>query len=172
MSRCDTILFGDKNSKYFHLKADGKRKKNGITALKSEDRDWVEDVKMLKNWGVNFFKTLYCSNFVSNSFVDLHIPYLEIESDPSCAINLVQNTAVATHVGTSLVRSIKELLIKPQKVVIRLIFKEANQCVDALTKYGQGMEKRVMLFKEVPAIMVLLMKTDERGGEFCRTTLV
>ncbi|KAL4316716.1 hypothetical protein AHAS_Ahas15G0312900 [Arachis hypogaea] len=61
--------------------------------------------------------------------VDLHIPYLEIESDPSCAINFVQSTAVETHVGTSLVRSIKELLIKPQKVVIRHIFKEASQCV-------------------------------------------
>ncbi|KAL4330559.1 hypothetical protein AHAS_Ahas13G0412200 [Arachis hypogaea] len=52
--------------------------------------------------------------------VDLHIPYLEVESESSCVINLIRNTVAETHIGASLVRSIKELLTKPQKVVIRL----------------------------------------------------
>ncbi|KAL4349304.1 hypothetical protein AHAS_Ahas10G0028600 [Arachis hypogaea] len=58
--------------------------------------------------------------------IDLHIPYLKIKSDSSCAINLVQSTMIETHVGASLVRSIKELLTKPQKVVIRHIFKKGE----------------------------------------------
>ncbi|KAL4305238.1 hypothetical protein AHAS_Ahas16G0058300 [Arachis hypogaea] len=104
--------------------------------------------------------------------VDLHIPYLEVESDSSCAINLIRSTTAETHVGASLARSIKELLTKPQKVVIRHIFREANQCADALAKYGQRMGRGVTLFEEVPAMIVLLMEADERGVEFCRTTPV
>ncbi|XP_057747786.1 uncharacterized protein LOC130966983 [Arachis stenosperma] len=118
------------------------------------------------------FRGRFVAGFRMKLAVDLHIPYLEVESDSSCAINLIRSTAAETHIGASLVRSIKELLTKPQKVVIRHIFKEANQCADALAKYGQGMEKGITLFEEVPAMMVLLVEADERGVEFCRTTPV
>ncbi|RYR11259.1 hypothetical protein Ahy_B05g079722 [Arachis hypogaea] len=90
MSRCDIIRFGDKNSKYFYSKANERCKRNKITALKSEEGEWVDNVDTLKTWGVNFFKNLYCSEFgyndfaVSNQFPKLQdIEYQDIAKEVS-----------------------------------------------------------------------------------------
>lgn len=38
------ITYGDKNTRYFHVKANGKRRRNRVVMLKNEDGVWVDDV--------------------------------------------------------------------------------------------------------------------------------
>ncbi|XLT57612.1 hypothetical protein HN873_050216 [Arachis hypogaea] len=75
--------------------------------------------------------------------VEMSIPYLVVESDSSCAIHFLQSAVVENHMEASLVRSIKELMTRPHRVVIRHVFREANQCADALAKHGQIIEKGI-----------------------------
>ena len=49
------VQFGAKNSKYFHRRANARKKINRIEALKNADGDWVFDVDELKNMAVNFY---------------------------------------------------------------------------------------------------------------------
>ncbi|KAL4275454.1 hypothetical protein AHAS_Ahas20G0108800 [Arachis hypogaea] len=96
----------------------------------------------------------------------MSIPYLVVESDSSCVIHLLQSVVVEKHVGTSLVRSINELMTRLHKVMIRHVFRETNQCVDVLAKHGQDIEKGIRWFQEIPAMVVSFACADERGMKF------
>ena len=68
-SRCNTIKFGDKNSKYFHAKASGRKRRNKVIMLKNEDGIWVDDIAALKAMGIAYFQELYkkgndCERFI------------------------------------------------------------------------------------------------------------
>ncbi|KAK5792155.1 hypothetical protein PVK06_033269 [Gossypium arboreum] len=58
-ARCDWLVLGDRNTKFFHTRTLRRRKQNLITALKNELRDWIMDEEQLKTEAVNFFKALY-----------------------------------------------------------------------------------------------------------------
>ncbi|KAL4390584.1 hypothetical protein HN873_007945 [Arachis hypogaea] len=103
--------------------------------------------------------------------VEMSIPYLMVESDSSCAVHLLQSAVVENHVGASLVRSIKELMTRPHRVVIRHVFREANQCADVLAKHGQVIEKGIKWFEKAPAMVVPLVCADERGMKFSRKSV-
>ncbi|RYR64792.1 hypothetical protein Ahy_A03g010839 [Arachis hypogaea] len=66
MSRCNIIQFGDKNTKYFHQKANGHRRRNRVTSLLDSHGSWIEDHVSLKNMGslwVRVMKEKYgCEN--------------------------------------------------------------------------------------------------------------
>ncbi|XP_052107411.1 uncharacterized protein LOC127740479 [Arachis duranensis] len=62
MAKCKIINLGDKNSKYFHQKANGRRRRNHVNALKNSEDEWIDNVDELKEIGVSFFKSLYAPN--------------------------------------------------------------------------------------------------------------
>ncbi|XP_016206795.1 uncharacterized protein LOC107647195 [Arachis ipaensis] len=68
LSRSNNIKFGDKNTRYFHQRANGRRKRNKITALKNDSGECIDNVEKLKRWGVDFFKILYSMDSNYNLF--------------------------------------------------------------------------------------------------------
>ena len=48
-ARCEWFYLGDKNSKYFHRRANARWRINRIEALKGEDEEWIFDVDQIKN---------------------------------------------------------------------------------------------------------------------------
>ena len=58
-ARCDWFSLGDKNSSYFHKKANARRKRNRIDALLSESGDWVYDVEIIKQEALSFYTKLF-----------------------------------------------------------------------------------------------------------------
>jgi len=58
-SRCNWIVFGDKNSSYFQTKTIIRRQRNKIKMLKNENNIWVEDENSLKIMASRFFQNLF-----------------------------------------------------------------------------------------------------------------
>ncbi|XP_017648098.1 uncharacterized protein LOC108488327 [Gossypium arboreum] len=76
-SRCDWLVFGDRNTRFFHRRALQRRKHNRIVTLKNQVGEWVMDEEELKQEAVNFYKNLYgeqprrASNLGDSSFPSL-----------------------------------------------------------------------------------------------------
>ena len=58
-ARSEWYVHGDRNTKFFHAIANGRRKKNYIGAIRDENDEWVFDVEIIKNMGVSFFTSLF-----------------------------------------------------------------------------------------------------------------
>nr|XP_025679114.1 uncharacterized protein LOC112779070 [Arachis hypogaea] len=92
---------------------------------------------------------------------ELEIKKLVVESDSKCAITLTQKMSPEIHGNSSLIRSIKELLMKMEDVEVRHIYREANFCADALAKLGQEYESGINFGNShlhVYSIIFLLMQ--------------
>ncbi|XP_050216415.1 uncharacterized protein LOC126667478 [Mercurialis annua] len=64
-SRCEWIMFGDRNTSYFHAKTIARRKKNRICMLKKLDGSWCDDDVYLQNMAVSFFTELYTEDDIA-----------------------------------------------------------------------------------------------------------
>ncbi|KAK5811979.1 hypothetical protein PVK06_027373 [Gossypium arboreum] len=62
-ARCDWLVFGDRNTRFFHRRTLQRRKQNRILALKNQTGEWVIDEEELKQETVNFYKNLYGEQF-------------------------------------------------------------------------------------------------------------
>lgn len=58
-SRTQWLADGDLNTRYYHLKAINRRRRNKITMLKDDDGSWVEDKEKLHDLVTNFYKHLF-----------------------------------------------------------------------------------------------------------------
>ena len=65
-SRIRWLSVGDKNTRFFHLRASQRRRKNKITKLRKPDGQFTEDVRELSNLAMSFYKDLYRSEGVEN----------------------------------------------------------------------------------------------------------
>lgn len=54
-SRCQWIINGDRNTRFFHTTTMIRRKRNKIETLKREDGEWAYDVQALKEMAIDFF---------------------------------------------------------------------------------------------------------------------
>ncbi|KAK4264615.1 hypothetical protein QN277_025768 [Acacia crassicarpa] len=59
-SRGEWITKGDRNTKYYHLKAKMRNGRNKIVMLKDDLGNWIDDEEDLKALVINHFKSLYC----------------------------------------------------------------------------------------------------------------
>ena len=66
---------GDKNSKYFHRRANARRKVNNIEALKDENGKWLFEAEEIKNVAVNFYKILFAEIQVFREELVMSLPY-------------------------------------------------------------------------------------------------
>ncbi|RYR06283.1 hypothetical protein Ahy_B06g086042 [Arachis hypogaea] len=74
---------------------------------------------------------------------ELGIKKLVVESDSKCAITLTQKMSPEIHGNSSLIRFIKEFLIKIEDVEVKHLYKKTNFCADALAKFGQEHEAKI-----------------------------
>jgi len=58
-SRCKWIIYGDKNSSYFHTKTVIRRQRNKIRMLKNDSNVWVEDEDFLRDMARLFYQNLF-----------------------------------------------------------------------------------------------------------------
>lgn len=58
-SRSQWLLDGDRNTRYYHIKATNRKKKNKIHMLKDEQGDWVEDEEQIKHLATDYFRSLF-----------------------------------------------------------------------------------------------------------------
>ncbi|KAK8306841.1 hypothetical protein V6Z12_D03G154800 [Gossypium hirsutum] len=71
-ARSQWLKEGDRNSRYFHVRASGRRKKNSIEKLKDAYRDWQEDKKEICNIAWNYFNDLFKTTINLEDASDLH----------------------------------------------------------------------------------------------------
>jgi len=60
-SRIRWLAAGDKNTRFFHLRASQRRKKNSIKRLKRPDGQFTEDIQEMGNLTSSFYRNLYTS---------------------------------------------------------------------------------------------------------------
>ena len=60
-ARTEWITKGDRNTKYYHLKATMRKKRNKIRTLMNESGVWIEDETKLQAMAVRYLKNLYQS---------------------------------------------------------------------------------------------------------------
>ncbi|GMJ00023.1 hypothetical protein HRI_003671500 [Hibiscus trionum] len=60
-ARCDWIDDGDRNTKYYHAMASGRRKHNTVVCLKDDSGNWVSDPSLLKRAALDFYTKLFSS---------------------------------------------------------------------------------------------------------------
>ncbi|KAG8498826.1 hypothetical protein CXB51_005702 [Gossypium anomalum] len=58
-AKCDWLIFGDHNTRFFHRRTLQRRKHNRIVALKNQAGEWVMDKGKLKQEMIKFYKKLY-----------------------------------------------------------------------------------------------------------------
>lgn len=58
-ARCDWLVFGDRNIRFFHRRTLQRRKHNRIVALKNQAGEWVTNEDELKQEAVSFYRNLY-----------------------------------------------------------------------------------------------------------------
>ncbi|KAI9116654.1 hypothetical protein K1719_012312 [Acacia pycnantha] len=58
-ARSEWLVDGDRNTRFFHSRANGRRKRNFIGALKGEDEAWVYDCDRIKEMVVSHFSTVF-----------------------------------------------------------------------------------------------------------------
>ena len=68
-SREKELLEGDNNTKYYHAKANGRRRKNRIVSLNQED-GVIEGQENLKNYITDFYKSLFGESGRTSVFLD------------------------------------------------------------------------------------------------------
>lgn len=60
-SRVDNLREGDQNTKYFHMKATGRRRRNMIRGIRSDTGEWVIDHDEITSTAVEYFTQLFTS---------------------------------------------------------------------------------------------------------------
>ncbi|XP_045810455.1 uncharacterized protein LOC123904892 [Trifolium pratense] len=58
-SRANWLVDGDRNTRYYHLKAITRRRYNKVNMLRDMHGNWVEDVEALKQMANNYYKALF-----------------------------------------------------------------------------------------------------------------
>ena len=82
------MLYGDRNTKFFHESPKAIRKRKKIECLKNKEGDWIDDKVTLRNMASMFFLKLYIKdNFtftgfpLNNAFLKLNAAtFQEIDS--------------------------------------------------------------------------------------------
>ncbi|KAA3477524.1 reverse transcriptase [Gossypium australe] len=71
-ARIQWLREGDRNTRYFYIRATSRRKKNSIDKLKDMDGRWHDDKSEICSIAWNYFNDLFKSTSVDDETVDLH----------------------------------------------------------------------------------------------------
>ncbi|KAK4275802.1 hypothetical protein QN277_018824 [Acacia crassicarpa] len=68
-ARTEWITKGDRNCRYYHLKATMRKRRNSILMLKNDGGEWIEDEMALKSLVTEYFQKLYQDEGVNASWI-------------------------------------------------------------------------------------------------------
>ncbi|KAI9072670.1 hypothetical protein K1719_045371 [Acacia pycnantha] len=57
-ARAEWTVYGDRNTRFFHARANCRRKSQKIEAMKDDDGSWVYDTAQIKGMATSFFSHL------------------------------------------------------------------------------------------------------------------
>ncbi|PNY15946.1 ribonuclease H, partial [Trifolium pratense] len=80
-SRARWLADGDRNTKYYHLKAVTRRRQNKVLMLRDADGSWVEDRDKLKELANNFYKSLFTTNDSADNWFQTALSYPELTAE-------------------------------------------------------------------------------------------
>lgn len=63
-ARSDWYIYGDRNTKFFHSRANGRRKRNYVGAIKDANGEWVYEAGVIKALAMNYFSSLFAEERV------------------------------------------------------------------------------------------------------------
>lgn len=95
---------------------------------------------------------------------------LNVESDSILAINFMNKGCMASPTCHSLVRAILNLCNDGMLVSWNHTLREANQVMDALSKYGLSMDAQYRVFDVIPSIIALPILADVSSTHFPRVS--
>ncbi|KAL4317100.1 hypothetical protein AHAS_Ahas15G0351300 [Arachis hypogaea] len=94
--------------------------------------------------------------------VELGINRLQIETDSSSALKLIDGSSSRHHHTLSLIRAIEDLRSKMSHVSFKHVFRKANLCADALAKQAQSISTGLLCFAALPLFLMPIL-ADDRG---------
>ncbi|KAJ4836400.1 hypothetical protein Tsubulata_039886 [Turnera subulata] len=71
-SRCQWLKWGDRNTAYFHLSTQIRKRNSKIAALQDEDGTWVTNPESLKNLAMRFYQQLFTDDHPQQANMPLH----------------------------------------------------------------------------------------------------
>ncbi|KAG8485709.1 hypothetical protein CXB51_019034 [Gossypium anomalum] len=80
-ARSQWLKEGDRNTRYFHIRASGSRKKNSIERLKDEHGEWHDDKEEICYIAWNYFNDLFKTSINLDTDSDLHYVPVCIDED-------------------------------------------------------------------------------------------
>jgi hypothetical protein len=80
-ARLEWLKAGDKNTRFFHLRASRRRRKNRITKLKQSDGNMTENEHEMAQITTEFYKVMYTSEGVENMEVVLGMVPIRVTSE-------------------------------------------------------------------------------------------
>jgi hypothetical protein len=80
-SRARWLYDGDRNTKYYHLKAVNRKRKNKIIMLRNNDGQWVEEDSSLRELVTNFYKELFTETNVGLTKLDMKYGFKPLEDE-------------------------------------------------------------------------------------------
>ena len=60
-SRISWLRHGDRNTKYFHLKASQRRRRNFIQGIRNQDNIWLEEIEDIADVAIKYFENMFKS---------------------------------------------------------------------------------------------------------------
>ena len=106
-SRVDAIRDGDRNTRYFHLSAIIKRRRNKIEALQNAEGVWESNPEVVKSMVLNYYTSLFTDS--SHSVIQSNLP--------SNCFPLLKNAQVSAFAKDFTAKEVKDALfsMKPFK---------------------------------------------------------
>ncbi|XP_028786509.1 uncharacterized protein LOC114742412 [Neltuma alba] len=80
-ARSDWQIYGDKNTKYYHNRANNRRKRNFIGAIKNELGDWVYNAESIKSMATAFFSHLFTEDQPAREPIACSITYPPLKEE-------------------------------------------------------------------------------------------
>ena len=80
-SRALWLKWGDRNTKFFHATASQRRRKNRIEGLQNQNGEWIDDQQGIENISLEYFVSIFKSDFPSNFAESLEAISPRVTSD-------------------------------------------------------------------------------------------
>ena len=91
-----------------------------------------------------------------------------LEADSSRAITLLHKDSIDRHLFVSMIKYVRELLLRDWEVRISHIYRETNHVVDFLASIGHSTPLGVCFFDSIPNGLGSLLSDDIAGVSFSR----
>ena len=87
-SRIEWLKCGDRNTRFFHLKANGRRDRNKITGLLDSDDRWVDSRQGMEKIIQEFFSNLFQTSNPAHEDIDMVLDTVQPRLSPAMSCYL------------------------------------------------------------------------------------